>query len=475
LHAQEKEFNADLAAYRALELAPTTPQSITRRAATTKLPTKEQLKTFPIHSKLLKGRLNIDAILGMCHKYKIPRLQLLLRLVQYHGLTPKDLDSKFEGSDDLHEAQLTEADVAQLTKDGIITPVDANDLLKNPTRGRFFLFTVAEEAKRRRRCIMWSKEQNEKLRSMGYTPMEIDLDHISAYRAHVENKDRWGAVLDATVAFWQIGIPKPARAFTRFTFKGETFEVNVGSMGHVAMPELMQLIMKIVSGFPGYVAKYEDQLPNALGSVWIDGLFITADSKKHCADAIAHVKNLAKRVNLQFKEEDCTPRREVEFIGVTWNLEHGTMITAPKTLDKIPESCPDQIRADEAEQLIGRLIFAAGVAQVPLVHHYFVMKYFKRICHKLNTGEFHASSVISLKGFAMQSLVTEFCKAVRQVKRPTVVADSRTPAREAHLFTDSTLIGWGAILVLPNGRVLVAGDKFRDGKRDVPIHVREAE
>ena len=46
--------------------------------------------------------------------------------------------------------------------------------------------------------------------------------------------------------------------------------------------------------------------------------------------------------------------------------------------------------------------------------------------------------------------------------------------KSAHLFTDATLTSWGAILVLPDGRVFVVGGKFEDGK-DEPIHVREGQ
>jgi hypothetical protein len=233
----------------------------------------------------------------------------------------------------------------------------------------------------------------------------------------------------------------------------------------------MQLIMLVAVGTPDYVRDHRHTICEARSSVWVDGALVTAASEEQTASAVGRIEQNCREVGLTLKPEPRAPVRELDFIGVTWQLEHGTWRVADKTFNKIPQDVPETMTAGEIERLVGRLIFCSAISQRALVNFYFSMKLAKRICHQLNTAQMTPSTEIKLAdGF--RTGLQAWVKDVTFHRRPRFV-DQRANAN-AWLFTDSTLDSWGAILALSDGRVFVHGAGFNDGKAE-PIHVREAE
>ena len=157
-----------------------------------------------------------------------------------------------------------------------------------------------------------------------------------------------------------------------------------------------------------------------------------------------------------------TVSQKVTFIGVTWNLQCQTVRISDKTFSKIPEKIPPSMTASEAEGLCGRLIWASAVSQRVLAPYYFAMKIFKRITHRLNTGSLKSTDIVQIKPL---DVVQKWRDDIAQHREIKFALPKEGEEITADMFSDSTLENWGAILVLPDGRVFVSGGKFDDGEQ----------
>ncbi len=458
--------------------------AITRRSHSTKLGHPADWKKFPIHSACFrKAGINIDRLLDhyLPRDGKIrKRFEYLRDLVFFNGRRNGGQLHPLPGASKCptRRAYISQQHLDSVVADGNFARVSASDEQQHPTLGWVKVFTVVEEDKHRLRVINHTEDANSFIRDKLKYKCEINVGHISEYRAHVATPDRFGFVADAKCAFWQIRLPAEARAYNRFYGPdGNLYEATCASMGHVAVCELMQLIMLCACGVPGFTRFVDDTLRNAKCSVWVDGCFVTTPTRADSAAALARLEANCRDVNLVLKHkyagadvESLTPAQCLDFIGVTWDLRAGTMRIADKTYNKIPAIIPASMKAGEAEKLCGRLLFASAVAQLPIVHFYFAMKIFKRNSHRLNTGAYDAEHVISINPLKE---VQRWRDAIAKHTRPVFVRSAPNRAT-ADLFTDATLTNWGAILVLSDGRLFVHGGKFDDGVEH-PIHVREAE
>lgn len=450
-----EQYNAAVAA-----AAPTTRAalSIVRRQHRSRLPSGDAEKQLPLHSKLVKT-IDVEAARSRMRADVKSRFDAVFEQL---------LAGKTDGPDTEPQPSrhFSSADTDILVRDGVCDPVSDIDRARRPTRGTMKAFTVVELEKGRRRAIHWPEKQNAALGPEVYTP-RVPLQHISAYLpvAHAS----WGAVLDLRCGFWQISIPQHARAAFRFCdAAGRVFEMKRLMMGHRSSVELMQILCSVIAGDPAVVLpKYT--APAGV-HVWVDGICYFADDKANVAAALEQARVAADQLRATFKDPDFTPCREFDFIGVRWDLARHTVRLADKTRQQLPESCPATMTAQDVEKLVGRLIYAAGVTQTPLVEHYFVMKWAKRICHSINVGLRAVDDVVPVPA-SVRPLVDKWLQQARATIRPR---STNVAASAPSLFTDATLTNYGGVLITPEQRVLVTGAAFADAESP-GIAVREAQ
>lgn len=234
------------------------------------------------------------------------RFRELVDLVYYHGC--KGSDGQFRelpGARNVptNKAYMSQEDLDKLCQDGNFQRVSPQEALENKTKGWVNVFTVLEEEKERRRVICHPEAGNENVRKSGYK-CQIDCGHISEYREHVRQHDRWGFVVDGKCAFWQIKLPKASRAYHRFIGPdGNLYESCVATMGSSPICELMQLIFLVVCGVKDYAHNFDDLVYNVRCSAWVDGLFVTAANKRDATAALAKIEASCKKCNLVLKHK----------------------------------------------------------------------------------------------------------------------------------------------------------------------------
>lgn len=333
-------------------------------------------------------------------------------------------------------------DAKQLLQDGIITRAPSSE-----AKGYCHTFTVTEADKGRRRGIFWTEAHNDTVRD-AYIP-DVPLHHISAYVRHAA--DECGAIRDLKVAFWQIPLAIEKRAYFRLRdVDGAEYEMCRLPMGHSASVEIQQIVAEAIAGTEVVIPCY--RTAGVRLAVWVDGIMISGPW--HAVNnALARIDANASKVGATFKEHS-SPMHSLEFIGVTFNHRAHTVIVAPKTFSKIAYIQQGQIT--QYEQLLGRLIFASAVVGLPLARFYWVLKYFKRIFHAVNSGRRLESETITLPDSVAQQLLhwTQHVRVPRVVTQPAHKQDT--------LFTDASLEGWGAVLCHADGRLAIAGGKWED-------------
>jgi hypothetical protein len=354
--------------------------------------------------------------------------------------------------------EFSAADAAKLCADGFATRIDASTERARPTRACLTAFTVVEqnaEGVARRRAIHWPRDANESLK--GVYECNVPLQHISAYLQDVH--EECGATLDLKSAFWQVEIPREHRCFYRFRdADGILYEMTVLIMGGSCSVEITQLLTSVVAGHPDVVRR-EFAAP-ARTKVWVDGVCYVG-SRRDVARSLQMARKAAADLGATWKDPCFEPKTEYVFIGVTWDHVNHRVRVGPKTLSKLTNIRSCFWTAREFEQLIGRVSFASDVTQTPRAEFYFLLKWAKRLCNALNVGDKHPDDLVMLP-LSLHNPLREWIRQSTRWHQPRVAPAGARPV----LFTDATLVGYGAILVLPSGQTHVTGSRFPPNARE---------
>ena len=347
----------------------------------------------------------------------------------------------------------TAADCAQRVREGTIRSVSSKEELSRPSLGSMHGFSVVEAAKGRRRAIDHPREQNEAAYAAGYKS-ECDLRHVSAYLGAVYSAA--GCVADISASFY--GYELTQRASQHYRFRDETgalYESTRMMMGHTVAAELQHLLTSVVAGHRDYCEPRH--IIQCNGDVWVDNVRFHGTANL-VASARRQLQINSTKCNVSFNVGDVSTK--YEFIGVEFDHKNNTTRIATKTRDKLPAAIPQRMTAHDLEGLIGRLIFSAAVRQEPLVNNWWALKWARRFFNKLNRGLINNDDNIDVAGAARTSLQHWLDNA----PQAHVVNRAKT-GTTAHLFTDATLVGWGAVLVFDNCRIAVAGGHFNGVQR----------
>ena len=395
-------------------------------------------RSLPLHSKPVSC-IDIPAIRRRLQQSALTRFDHLFALLAVPG-TPV-----------LPRSTFARDDCRLLCEHGIISAVSPADLRERPTTGSCLPFDVLEEKPEgdRRRAILWPADQNAAVYERGFSS-SVPLEHVSRYTdAGIHS---WGATCDLRVGFYQVALPERLRQNYRFQdADGTVYEMHRLPMGHCVSVDIMQIVIEAIVGAKQTVRpEFAGPLSPA---AWVDGA-MAAGSRAQVAEACAFWAKSAEQVGATFKAPP-EPLQRLDFIGVDFNFRAHSVRLAQKTLGKLPAKIKHQITVEELEQLVGRLIFGAGVTRTALGRYYYALKQVKRLFNRCNRGAIKPTDVVDLSN-----------GTVAQLSRLLAAVTLTVPVRLRHaaplvsLFTDASLEGWGAVLTDNFGRVLVAGARW---------------
>jgi hypothetical protein len=224
-------------------------------------------------------------------------------------------------------------------------------------------------------------------------------------------------------------------------------------MGHSCSVDIQEIVTGAIAGSADY-CRPESSLPGPVPDIWVDGAR-WAGTEDELVKIASIVDERAKSLSATWKDFD-KPSTLYDFIGVSFNHDASTVRVADKTRAKIPDECPRLISPRALEQLVGRLLFAAGIAGIPLARHYFAIKWCRRVFNKANRNASWLEPVIVPP--SAKALLTSWCKDC-VLERKWFEPHGRG---EAYLFTDATPTGWGAVIMTPDNRVFATGGHFSE-------------
>ena len=448
------------------------PSTITVRRHVAHVPTSAEERALPLQQVSGVLRYDMPKIRARANHKTASRLKQLLNILfRPPGMPADPQDASIPGVEVPRSKRCTPEDCAIRCAAGVIATVSPSDEEDRPSRAFVNAFSVVElrtpaqdgASRDRRRAIDHPKAQNEAAYAAGYKS-QVDLRHCSSYLGAVYHP--CGVVADIHASFYGLELPHNARAYYRFRdSEGNLYEITRGMMGHTVMAEVQHLITCIVAGHPDYVQEnFASACPHV--DVWIDNVRYTG-TRAMVSRAREQLIETSRICNVAMQCDEVATK--YDFIGIAFDHETHSVRIADKTLRKLPSSIPTSMTAHELEGIIGRLIFAAAVRQDPLVNSWWTLKWARRVFNQLNRGVLLTSDVVTLTESQQRALQYWLTAA----RLPHVVK-RQLQGREATLFTDATLTGWGAVLIFDNDRLLVAGNHFTGDKAEGDIGRKEA-
>lgn len=405
----------------------------------TKVASTDEEFLLPLNVKPVR-LLNLDTILPQFNKEKLDRFLHLLDLLGEARPTKKFSASRRS------KCLLTLQDINLLLEHDIIGKVDTG---KQVSRFPHIIpFSVIEEKERgqRRRFIAWPKESNEAVRNKGYIP-QVPLQHISAYLPAV--LEEYAFITDLTTSFFQVAIPEPFR--DRFQFEGPDgllCELHRLPMGHVVSPEIMQSITSVLAGHPDYTKSSFTRniaIPiqqEVIVHVWIDNVRFVGPKQQVMAQKESFLQRCVE-AHATLNTEDTYSGRRYNFIGVYFNHEDNSVQVREKTLSRL-QPYHGNLTFGEAERLYSQLQFCSGILGISPSRFYHPISIFR-----------HRASVLSKAAYLINQPVhfpkqcqKELQLWIEEIKsnQPRVINKPRN-THTFTLFTDSSLEGWGGVLI----------------------------
>jgi hypothetical protein len=338
--------------------------------------------------------------------------------------------------------------------------IDENDPKELKTRGEVCAKTIIEHRQKtvngktviitRRRLVVHPQQQNEfAKKQLEYKPIALDLPPVSALANDVEAE---GAISgDGDSAFYQIPLPREVACYYRGrTQSGRLFECTSFLMGHTSSCEVCQLITAAGVGDPKYVKEQYSIDKKLKPRIWIDGFNVVGNESLLLRTAKI-IKHNCNDINFKLKDEIKFEKR-YEFVGIEFHHEKNKIRPAFKTRQQLIEPLAVDPTAAKLEQHVGRMVFCSQVNRIPLVKYWFAMKSVRRYLNKLNNNTItpNTKCLLSKATWAKLEMWRRECVQWYKVER----IEGRG---HAHLFVDASSHGWGAVLMLPTGKIMVIG------------------
>ena len=415
-------------------------RSIGRIRRSTHKPTPGEMK-YPIHTKPVKPMNILKAKEEM-----LPSVRKRFELIYQYINQPNVFQNELHESD---EPSISSMDIKELVRTGIIQQVSVEQETERPTKGVVKPFTTLEvrDDGPRRKFIVWPQAHNEAVKTLYEAQVPISQPYT-----YVPRISHSGAIKrDLMCGFYQVPLSYEARAFYRFKYRGMVYEMARLPMGHACAPELQHILTAVLAGHPDYARNSYPQKGDI--DIYLDG-FRWSGATCQRDEYETWVENRAKKLDMTFKPSDSVNGTAYDFLGVSYNHKDKLFRLSQRFVKKLPKDMPVKLPFHELETLTARLIYASSILNIHLSRFYWAIKFARRQIARANKQFICDSSTIFLPSCVIEQFRT-WLQLV--VSNPWTLFTAPRQGKRATLYTDASLSGWGAVLMLPSGAVYATG------------------
>lgn len=368
------------------------------------------------------------------------------------------------------EADLSDADIQALLMAGLIRPTSWRGMIVGVK-----LFTSAEWHKWRRRLITWPQAVNE-LTEGDENPQFATYEDTFAKLAY-----RYGAVLDVKSMYHHFATADDYGDLMTFTAgcPPQRYALTSVPTGERHVPGLAQawaasIVEKVVQ-----IVNAEGQGEIA-GEAYIDNFRFVGDELRAVQRAVAVFRDIMRQMKVAINETDDEVNQQLstgiyEYLGVEYNHQAKTCRIAKKTRTRLAEAREllanyftknAPVSWQQTQAIFGSLSWVSCVLALDLSKYYYIYKFLRRRCAQGYMDDEDAG----LWKCTRELWLTWIDEATTHTRS---FYECRGPA--THVFSDASKIGYGVVVVRPNGTVSVFGGPWEPKFRKRHINELEAE
>lgn len=415
----------------------------TQRSTTTSKRASKDDEHLPLHAVPGIKTLNCNAIRSLATQFAARRddgdFRALVRRfnvsVQFVE-TGKPFRERCSGPDKdrRYVSHVSSADIEKLLEADII------EESKEPPLRTGRLFSVLEAKKRRRRSIFWPKWLNFEL---GDVPTPLLADVIAS--ALNVRPGTFARTFDLASSFYQVELAPDVRDYFGFrTADGKIFRLKRMPMGSTTAPEILQVIMQIIThiAMEGCAALVDS-------IVHIDNVRFSGENRNTVNRVSDRFMSLCRTAGITLNEDAGNIlHQEGEFLGMWCDYSAGTVRCTDATLEKLHSRAASAFSTGATVQdclsLFGSLSFCSRVLRVAPAAHYAAYKFIRRLASKFQSGTVQLGDSCAWWSCAKHDFEQWLAEVAGNA--PTRHTAPDHTSEPLVLVSDASLTGWGAIL-----------------------------
>jgi hypothetical protein len=370
-------------------------------------------------------------------------------------------------------SRLSAEEFAQCVQAGILRPLPRC----GPRPLRYAkIFKVGEPKKSRNRLVVHPALLNEEQRAHYAFDQRCELcDERAFFTAIASHRGHSARQFDLSCGFYQV--PLAVNLSQYYAVRGPSgslFAWQRLPMGLSIAPELMQIVLRILAK----AATSHSEAHSTTTLCFVDNVIVFGPPSQVDRWATSF-QNLCSRASVTLNVEAANDlHQRGTFCGRGFDLSTGCTFIPEKTKEKLHDLLPilysqSILSTNDLASIFGSLIYSSRNVGLPLCQYYYPMKMFRvfssKFRHDRNCPQFRLWESARRPMISWVFALLE-CGDIDVSDMLSLCSSS-----DAIIFTDATLTGFGAVLLLPDGSVRTLGREFHLSPHRRPPSINELE
>jgi hypothetical protein len=324
---------------------------------------------------------------------------------------------------DIRDSHLLGKDAEELVKDNLLRRVDEKEVKQYAHS-----FTVIEEAKQRRRWILWPKNFNERCRRWGAARKgHVYFPEMDTLKKKVSKL--FARCFDFAAFFHQFRIEQDCALYFCIRAEGKSYAPSTVPTGAVQPPLFAQILCNAICA--------AISAPGVETDGFIDNIRIASDTQEQMDTATSVLRHVVEKLGITLNEGfEETPT--YTFLGIMFDHEKKECSLGQKTVDKlktIPKRLESATSRADCLSMFGTCVWGAMVLGIARVDMYYIYKFIRR----------RAAGSMDEFIRIWPSIIGSWKAWAERLSANIPIGQKVQSDRYYTIVTDSSLSGWGGL------------------------------